>query len=372
MQKFFQATCLAIATFGLSAAAHAFTVENMSAWSAVNQPLRMDIELADLAVTNANEVQVRVASEAEHARLGLTRPSWGDNVRFQMITLPNFHVVARATTANAFPDERVSFVVSISTAGEGRLQQVGSALGQQPIASKNPPSERPVIKVTPEKRPVEVVDSKPAASNAVKPNSSHPQAKPYNPTVESVTAEAEANKAAIDVPTASKKPMAKAAVPVVKKPSAATAVAAAKPSQPSAPINSQDRAALELGLKAAKAQVADLEAQIAALDNVAAKDAVADMSPAATVADDAVAASADDGLVVELDAAAATGSELDVDNEVENSQAVATATVASEEALVAPEVSTLKPYQWFARIMILFVLLMLLVFFLIDKIRNRR
>ncbi len=372
VQKFFQATCLAIATFGLSAAAHAFTVENMSAWSAVNQPLRMDIELADLAVTNANEVQVRVASEAEHARLGLTRPSWGDNVRFQMITLPNFHVVARATTANAFPDERVSFVVSISTAGEGRLQQVGSALGQQPIASKNPPSERPVIKVTPEKRPVEVVDSKPAASNAVKPNSSHPQAKPYNPTVESVTAEAEANKAAIDVPTASKKPMAKAAVPVVKKPSAATAVAAAKPSQPSAPINSQDRAALELGLKAAKAQVADLEAQIAALDNVAAKDAVADMSPAATVADDAVAASADDGLVVELDAAAATGSELDVDNEVENSQAVATATVASEEALVAPEVSTLKPYQWFARIMILFVLLMLLVFFLIDKIRNRR
>lgn len=374
MQKFFQATCLAIATFGLSAAAHAFTVENMSAWSAVNQPLRMDIELADLAVTNANEVQVRVASEAEHARLGLTRPSWGDNVRFQMITLPNFHVVARATTANAFPDEHVSFVVSISTAGEGRLQQVGSALGQQPIASKNPPPERPIIKVTPDKKPVEVVDSKPTASNAIKPNSSQPQAKPYNPTVESVTAaaEAEANKAAIAVPTASKKPMAKSAVPVVKKPAATTAVVAAKPTQSSAPINSQDRAALELGLKAAKAQVADLEAQIAALDNVAAKDAVADMSSAATVADDAVAASADEALIVELDAAATAESELNADNEAENTQAVAAATVASEEALVAPEASTLKPYQWFARIMILFVLLMLLVFFLIDKIRNRR
>lgn len=383
MQKLFQATCLAIATLGLSATAQAFTVENMSAWSAAKQPLRMDIELGDLAITNANEVQVRVASEAEHARLGLTRPSWGDNVRFQMITLPNFHVVARATTADAFPDERVSFVVNISTAGEGRLQQVGSALGLQPIAAKNPPPERPVIKITPEKKPVEVVDSKPAASNAVKPVSIQSQAKPYNPTVESVApvAKAETSKPAAEAPAPSKKPAAKPVTPVAKKPVevAAAPVVAAKPAQPaqsSAPTSSQDRATLEQGLKAAKAQVADLEAQIAAFDSAAAKGAAtkeaatanvtADVDSAAT--DGAVVASTDDMLIVENDAA----TENEVDAETANAQAVAAATVVSDETLVAPVTSTLKPYQWFARIMVLFVLLILLVFFLIDKIRNRR
>ncbi|MBQ0723175.1 MAG: hypothetical protein KBT61_07700 [Paraperlucidibaca sp.] len=383
MQKLFQATCLAIATLGLSATAQAFTVENMSAWSAAKQPLRMDIELGDLAITNANEVQVRVASEAEHARLGLTRPSWGDNVRFQMITLPNFHVVARATTADAFPDERVSFVVNISTAGEGRLQQVGSALGLQPIAAKNPPPERPVIKITPEKKPVEVVDSKPAASNAVKPVSIQSQAKPYNPTVESVApvAKAETSKPAAEAPAPSKKPAAKPVTPVAKKPAevAAAPVVAAKPAQPaqsSAPTSSQDRATLEQGLKAAKAQVADLEAQIAAFDSAAAKGAAtkeaaaanvtADVDSAAT--DGAVVASTDDMLIVENDAA----TENEVDAETANAQAVAAATVVSDETLVAPVTSTLKPYQWFARIMVLFVLLILLVFFLIDKIRNRR
>ncbi|MBQ0715028.1 MAG: hypothetical protein KBT56_07655 [Paraperlucidibaca sp.] len=383
MQKLFQATCLAIATLGLSATAQAFTVENMSAWSAAKQPLRMDIELGDLAITNANEVQVRVASEAEHARLGLTRPSWGDNVRFQMITLPNFHVVARATTADAFPDERVSFVVNISTAGEGRLQQVGSALGLQPIAAKNPPPERPVIKITPEKKPVEVVDSKPAASNAVKPVSIQSQAKPYNPTVESVApvAKAETSKPAAEAPAPSKKPAAKPVTPVAKKPAevAAAPVVAAKPAQPaqsSAPTSSQDRATLEQGLKAAKAQVADLEAQIAAFDSAAAKGAAtkeaaaanvtADVDSAAT--DGAVVASTDDMLIVENDAA----TENEVDAETANDQAVAAATVVSDETLVAPVTSTLKPYQWFARIMVLFVLLILLVFFLIDKIRNRR
>lgn len=392
MQKLFQATCLAIATLGLSATAQAFTVENMSAWSAAKQPLRMDIELGDLAVTSANEVQVRVASEAEHARLGLTRPSWGDNVRFQMITLPNFHVVARATTANAFPDERVSFVVNISTADEGRLQQVGSALGMQPIAAKNPPPERPVIKITPEKKPVEVVDSKPAASNAVKPVSIQSQAKPYNPTVESVTpvAKAEASKSAAEAPAPSKKPTAKPVTPVAKKPAevAAAPAVAAKPvqtaqpaqtTQSSAPTSSQDRAALEQGLKAAKAQVADLEAQIAAFDSAAAKSAAAKEATVANVttdvnsaaaADGAVVASTDDVIIVED--GSAIESELEGDAEAANAQAVAAATVVSDDTLVAPVTSTLKPYQWFARIMVLFVLLILLVFFLIDKIRNRR
>ncbi len=395
MQKLFQATCLAIATLGLSATAQAFTVENMSAWSVAKQPLRMDIELGDLAVTSASEVQVRVASEAEHARLGLTRPSWGDNVRFQMITLPNFHVVARATTANAFPDERVSFVVNISTAGEGRLQQVGSALGMQPIAAKNPPPERPVIKITPEKKPVEVVDSKPVASNAVKPVSIQSQAKPYNPTVESVTAvaKAEASKADVAAPAPSKKPAVKPAAPVAKKPAdvaVAPAVAAkpaqavkpaqvTRPAQSSVPTSSQDRAALEQGLKAAKVQVADLEAQIAAFDSTAAKgtakeaaaaNVTTDVDSAAAATDGAMVASTDDVIIVEGGSAIESG--LEVDTETANARAVAAATVASDDTLVAPETSTLKPYQWFARVMIFFVLLILLVFFLIDKIRNCR
>ncbi|MEO6698901.1 MAG: hypothetical protein ABIR53_04770 [Paraperlucidibaca sp.] len=312
----------------------------MSAWSTANQPLQMDIELAGLSVAYASEVQVRVASEEDHARLGLTRPSWADSVRFQMITLPNYRVVARASTANAIADDPVSFVVEIRTPGEGRLQQVGSALGLQPIASKNPPPER-VVKT----------ESATKAPSATPVSMTKPSAAPAKTT----------------------------AKPAVNKPVAKAAVAPAT----TAAIEPQDRAALEQGLRAAKAQVADIEARIAALDAAATKPvpAAASTAPAAAPASDASVESAvasmvaDDAMLssetseampIVVDVSAETGA----DNE--NAHEFAAATAVNDDAVAAVNATPLKPYQLFARLMILVVGLILLVFFLIDKIRNRR
>lgn len=363
MQKLFQAMCLALAAFGLSATAQAFTVENMSAWSVANQPLRMDIELSGLSVAYASEVQVRVASEEDHARLGLTRPSWANSVRFQMITLPNYRVVARATTVSAIADDPVSFVAEIRTPSEGRLQQVGSALGLQPIAAKNPAPERTV---TPRK----------TAAPAVTLSQPAPQAKPFSPSAESLPAAAPLAKPTATAKPASAAPAAKsAAVPVVKPIEKVASVAAAATK---ALDTGEDRAALEAGLKAAKAHVADLEARLAALTKtetaVASNQASGEAELGDAISVDAMSVEATVAeMVADGNTATSETSEAAlIDGADDNSQAIAATIMVSDDTMTPVEAAPLKPYQLFARAMILFVGLILLVFFLLDKIRNRR
>lgn len=162
---------LSLLLAGMSLPAQAISVDNMVVWSASSKPLRMDIELVDLQGTDLRDIRIDVASAAEHARMGLTRPEWADGVRFKVISLDSGKVIARASSGNAIDADFVSFLVSIRGSGLAQLQQVASkvsANGAEPLAS---PQAEPVAPRVARKEPAPVAAAvfadKPAAKPAV-------------------------------------------------------------------------------------------------------------------------------------------------------------------------------------------------------------
>jgi len=175
---------LSLMLSAVAAPVHAISVDNMVVWSASNKPLRMDVELVDLQGTDLRDIRIEVASAAEHARMGLTRPQWADNVRFKVISLDSGKVIARASSDNTIDADFVSFLVSIRGSGLAQLQQVASkvnANGADPLASPQAaavapraakavkaPASEPVVAFAdkPAAKPA-AVDSKPATAPAV-------------------------------------------------------------------------------------------------------------------------------------------------------------------------------------------------------------
>lgn len=134
----------------------AVSVNDMVVWSAANQPLRMDIELVDLRGADVRDLRVSVASDNEHERVGLTRPSWADSVRFTIIALPSGKIIARATSSAVVSADFVSFMVSIRGAGISQLQQVASKVtagGAEPIAAPDAQAVLPRRELEPDAKP---------------------------------------------------------------------------------------------------------------------------------------------------------------------------------------------------------------------------
>lgn len=175
------ALALSLLLGGMALPAQAISVDNMVVWSASSKPLRMDVELVDLQGTDLRDVRIEVASAAEHARMGLTRPEWASNVRFSVISLDSGKVIARAASDAAIDADFVSFLISIRGSGLAQLQQVASKVsadGAEPLASPKaqPVAARPAKKAAaptafadkPAATPV-VVDLKPAPVAAPAP-----------------------------------------------------------------------------------------------------------------------------------------------------------------------------------------------------------
>lgn len=176
-----QIMTLALAV-SLAGPAAAISVDDMVAWSAPGKPLRMDVGLTDLGAARASDIRVQVASEAEHARFGLTRPDWADSVSFRIVTSGD-KVVARATSGAPVDGDSVNFLIEIQSLGQGRLQQVASSLSgsasplvpasaptataprprPEPVAAPRPVVEKPVARPAPV---VEKTVSKPAPAPA--------------------------------------------------------------------------------------------------------------------------------------------------------------------------------------------------------------
>lgn len=164
-----QIMTLALAV-SLAGPAAAISVDDMVAWSAPGKPLKMDVGLTDLGAARASDIRVQVASEAEHARFGLTRPEWADSVSFRIVTSGS-KVVARASSGAPVDGDSVNFLVEIQALGQGRLQQVASSLSgsasplvpaSAPVASAPRPRPAPAPAV---ERPRPVVE-KPVAKPA--------------------------------------------------------------------------------------------------------------------------------------------------------------------------------------------------------------
>lgn len=223
------ALALALIMATVSTPALAVSVNDMVVWSATNQPLRMDIELVDLQGANLRDLSVSVASSAEHARVGLSRPDWADNVRFKIIALPSGKVIARATSSAAVDSDFVSFMVSIRAAGIGQLQQVASKVsseGAEPLAPAQAAAVAP--RSEPSKPAPTAFADTPTAKPATKPAATTaPAVKPFVAAPATASASAPALKA-IPKPVATPAPVVTAPVAAQPSPEPAELVAAAE------------------------------------------------------------------------------------------------------------------------------------------------
>ena len=209
---------------GAALPAQAVSVNDMVVWSASSKPLRMDIALVDLQGVNLRNVSLSVASAAEHARVGLTRPEWADSVSFKIIPVNSGMAVARATSSQAIDGDFVTFLVSIRGGGVAQLQQVASkvsASGAEPLISAQAESVPARVEQVAEPAPTAFAD-KPVAIKPVAKVQPKPAPKPV--AVEVGEAPAPVAKAAV-APAPAPAPVA---APPAATPAPAELVAAAE------------------------------------------------------------------------------------------------------------------------------------------------
>lgn len=334
-----QAALLAAALV-LAAPASAITVSGMSAWSGPNEPLKMDITLDELGAAKPGDVRVRVASAADHARLGLSRPDWADSVRFTVLD-DGGKLVARARSGESVGDGPVTFIVELQALGGGRLQQVYSALNGSPLASSSAS---------------EVTRSEPAPGAS---NPSYVEGEPVSKPKPRMSAPKPSRPKPAPVAAPEPAPAAAPAVEITTEPVAAAAPATAEPAvvvasnvDMSAPASGQpetlealqqERAVVQTQLQDAQAMVAQFEARLQALD----------------------------ARETELNAAAnpdAATTDVAVDE-------VVTEDVASEpaaEPAPAESASGRAPHEVFSIVMLAFIGLILLGIFAVNSLMARR
>lgn len=139
-----QAAILALGV-ALALPAAAITVSDVRAVSAAGEPLNVEIELSDLLGTPEKDISVTAASAADHARLGMTRPVWLDQLHFVVVRTEQGQVLARGTAAQTMPDTPVSFLVQIGWPGHVRLQQVSASLRQPGTPADSVTSIEPLV-----------------------------------------------------------------------------------------------------------------------------------------------------------------------------------------------------------------------------------
>ena len=277
---------------GLAGPAAAIGVNDMVAWSAPGQPLRMDIELTDLGAARASDIRVRIASDAEHRRFGLTRPDWADSIRFRPLASGGQNVVVRATTSQPVPGDSVSYLVVIEALGQGSLQQVASRLSgsASPLAAADAAEVPSPSQSQPQPQPVAASRAAAADAFADKPYHAKPQpqaqakaaAVTAKPVVEPAATPAPAPVAApAPAKAAAPAPVAvKASVPVTAPAAAPAAAATPEPAQ--APAPAEAAAATEPA--ASDAASADAAATDSTGTDTAGTDAAATDSGDATAA----------------------------------------------------------------------------------------
>lgn len=112
----------------LAAPVAAVTVGDMRALSAVGEPLQLDIGLADAFDVRDGDITVGVASAADHARFGVTRPAWADQLAFAVVRDGGGQLSVRVTGPVPVQSSAVSFLVRVGWPGHVRMQQVTTAL----------------------------------------------------------------------------------------------------------------------------------------------------------------------------------------------------------------------------------------------------
>lgn len=97
----------------------AFSLGEIDVHSTLNQPFEADIKLRSVRSDERDNLQVRLASEAEFERAGLARPFALTNLQFDVVEKAG-NTVVRVSSESAIKEPFLDFIIS-ATAGEGRM-----------------------------------------------------------------------------------------------------------------------------------------------------------------------------------------------------------------------------------------------------------
>lgn len=111
----------------------AFSLGDIDVHSALNQPFEADIMLRSVRSDERDNLQVRLASDAEFERAGLARPFSLTSLQFNIVESGN-NVVVRVSSETPIKEPFLDFIVS-ATAGEGRMLREYTVLLDPPRAA---------------------------------------------------------------------------------------------------------------------------------------------------------------------------------------------------------------------------------------------
>lgn len=112
----------------ISQPAAALAVMDMRAVSHVGQPLQLEVVVDDLFGTRVQDLSVSAASAADHQRLGLVRPDWLDQLRFEISPLAAGTARILVQSERPVAETSVSFLLKLQWPGHVRLQQIAATI----------------------------------------------------------------------------------------------------------------------------------------------------------------------------------------------------------------------------------------------------
>ncbi|WP_022956110.1 type IV pilus assembly protein FimV [Perlucidibaca piscinae] len=112
----------------LSQPAAALAVMDMRVISQSGQPMQLEVVVDDLFGTRVQDLSVSAASAADHQRLGLTRPEWLDQLRFEVSPLGAGTARILVLGERPVSEVSVSFLLKLQWPGHVRLQQIAASI----------------------------------------------------------------------------------------------------------------------------------------------------------------------------------------------------------------------------------------------------
>lgn len=144
----------------------AFTLGDIRLESALNEPLRANIELLELNGLNEAQILVNLGSEADFERVGVDPLPLLNDLEFDVVVLSSAEGLVRITTSEAIVEPYLNFVLNVRWPS-GRVIREYTVLLDLPTFSSSPiPTPAPAPAIT---RPTPIPQAEPAPRNSVPP-----------------------------------------------------------------------------------------------------------------------------------------------------------------------------------------------------------
>ncbi|HEY9150533.1 MAG: hypothetical protein OQL11_05275 [Gammaproteobacteria bacterium] len=179
----FRKSALAMAMWGALAAqsALALGLGDIELKSALNQPLRAEVQLLSVTEKELQELRVALASAEIFQQAGIDRPSFLSNIRFEPVRKPDGSAVIQLTSREAVREPFLDFMLEVVWAN-GKLVRAYTVLVDPPVTMPAPaPTAQLPVTRAPAPTPARATAPRPATTTPAADVGTH-SGDTYGPT----------------------------------------------------------------------------------------------------------------------------------------------------------------------------------------------